>query len=977
MTVKWLEARNQPWFALRRMPRAALLPLLLLLAAVTLSRPARADNAADEADVAFTLGNKAYARRDYAAALSSYFLSYRLVPNRNVLFNIARCYEALRRFNEAYRYYNDLATLALPARDRREVAAALARIRPRVALVRIQTEPPDAEIFVGREDLGSRGRAPQTLALPPGRHMVLVRREGYRPAKAALVLRRGREVSHTFRLKLITGEVALSGSPEGAWVRESADGPTLGTVPGKFSLPPGKRLLHVGAPGYATSQLLVEVAPDKVTEARVELSVPALPTGTVVLTSNRENALVRVDGKEAGFTPTVLSLPEGEHTVEVSTPEVYPLERRVQVVRDQESRLHADLHYQPPPVKAASKSLLALDEAPASTTVITAEEIRSFGYTTLSEALAAVRGTFLSNNRRYTYAGIRGFAPPGDLNTRILVLYDGHAMNDVWAGQGYIARDLGVDLEEVERIEIVRGPGSALYGTGAFFAVINIVPRDTLRAARNVEVTGAAGSLGAWRGHLTGSLRGSEWSATFSAAGRWAAGADTTDLSSSGNGLVRGLDGERSYNGSARVRWRGLTVTAYLNQRWKDIPTAPFGTVPGAPGTRQSDARGFVEALYEGKLAAGTYAARAYYDASRYDGSWVYPDEGGGTRLAGDSGQADWLGAEGQVRLPLFARNHLTAGLEAQHQLRVDQAAFGFSSEGAAPLETRRRSLFSAYLNDEWALHPRASLSAGLRVDKYLDLENVPVTPRVAVTARPYDGGLTKLVVGSAFRAPNVYELYYEDAGSTQKPALRLDPETIATFELEHSHDLTPELRLTVAGYHNRITRLIALADEQAATPECGEPRGTLQCVVFQNTPTLVRAFGAEAELRWQPGRFALVDLSYSFVNLLSPEPELRAGVPSHLLAARLLLPLGASGLRLAAQATYQGPRASEDGGPEVGEALLVNFGLSGELSRLRFFAGVNNLLDTRYQLSATSEAPGLNVPQYGRTFLLQLTASY
>src|SRR5690242_7506668 len=106
-----------------------------LLALSLLAPPAWADNTADEADVAFELGNRAYARRDYEEALKDYFLSYRLVPNRNVLFNIARCFEQLDRFNEAYRYYNDLLAMDLPAEDHREVMAALSRIRPQVALV--------------------------------------------------------------------------------------------------------------------------------------------------------------------------------------------------------------------------------------------------------------------------------------------------------------------------------------------------------------------------------------------------------------------------------------------------------------------------------------------------------------------------------------------------------------------------------------------------------------------------------------------------------------------------------------------------------------------------------------------------------------------------------------------------------------------------------------------------------------------------
>src|SRR5262249_40679486 len=151
-----------------------------------------------------------------------------------------------------------------------------------------------------------------------------------------------------------------------------------------------------------------------------------------------------------------------------------------------------ELRYGAPKVHAASKTLTEADDAAASITVITREEIVSMGWLTLAEAVQSVRGIGLSNDRIYTYLGIRGFSPPGDLNTRVLILYDGHPMNDTWAGQGYTGRDLDVDLNEIERIEIVRGPGSALYGTGAFFAVINLVPRDVVAPDKNVEATGSA-----------------------------------------------------------------------------------------------------------------------------------------------------------------------------------------------------------------------------------------------------------------------------------------------------------------------------------------------------------------------------------------------------------------------------------------------------------------------------------------------------
>jgi len=946
----------------------------LLLSLLLLPVPALADNTADEADVAFEVGNAAYNKGDYVEALRSYFTSYRLVPNRNVLYNIARCYEELTRYNEAYRYYNDLAQQeGLSASDTTSVRRALERLRPKVALVRVTTQPPGAEVYVEREDLGSRGLSPQTLALPAGRHKVMVRRKGYHPAEQTITVARGRSVSQDFTLELITGVVELTGSPEGAEVRESPNGPVLGHVPGTLRFPPGPRVLHVRAPGHAPAQLLVDVPTSGSVPHQVVLRPQEKPTGRLIVTANRDNATVRVDGRPVGFTPTVLTLPEGEHTVEVESRELTPLRQQVKVVADQESKVYAELRYSPPPVRAASKSLLSVDEAPASTTVISHEELRAFGYTTLAEALAAVRGVFLSDDRTYTYLGVRGFAPPGDLNTRVLILWDGHALNDVWAGQGYLARDLAVDLEEVERIEVVRGPGSALYGTGAFFAVINVVPRESLGVERHVEVTGAVEALGTSRVHATGAWEDGQRSVLLSLAGVRRQGAETTRLGDN-LAVVDGLDTERAGTASLRARLGDLRLQAQLHGRVKQIPTGPFGTVLGAEGTQVEDIRGFAELRFERRLSDWLeLSLRGAFDASRYRGHWMYESDEGGLRRDTDAGRADWLSGEARFLFHLFKGNNLTLGLEGQSQLRVEQESFRAEGEEAVP-ETKSRVLFSTYLLDEWRLHPRLSLSAGLRVDKYLDLDTTPLTPRLAIIARPYDQGLTKLVAGRAFRAPNIYELYYHDNLRTQRAALELEPETITTFELEHAHDLTNELRLTLAGYHNRLVKLVVLEKEEGL-PRCGTPQSPERCLIFANGEGETLAWGAEAGLHWQPGRFLMVDLSYSFVTLQNATEDVQAAAPTHLASARLLVPVG--DVRLSTQATYQGARGGREGGAEQGEALLLNFGISGEYLRLRYFAGVQNLLDTRYALPLGEEYAAAPVPQYGRTFTLQVTGSF
>src|SRR5258706_4612683 len=128
---------------------------------------ARAEGVADEADLHFHLGAEAYARNDYRGALEHFFLSNRLVPNRNVVFNIARTFEQMKRYADAHRHYADALAGETDPRAVGDVNAALARIAPNVAVLDVTSTPPGATIYLDRKDLGSRDRAPRPLALPP------------------------------------------------------------------------------------------------------------------------------------------------------------------------------------------------------------------------------------------------------------------------------------------------------------------------------------------------------------------------------------------------------------------------------------------------------------------------------------------------------------------------------------------------------------------------------------------------------------------------------------------------------------------------------------------------------------------------------------------------------------------------------------------------------------------------------------------
>ena len=153
-----------------------------LLAAAT----ALASDVADEAEFHFRRGLAYQRRGQIEEALEEFYASNRLVPNRNVQMNIASGLGRLGLSDEAFRAYSELANQALTAEEKTDVERALAYLRPKLALVRVESKPPGATIYVERRDLGALGTTPKLLALEPGRRKILLDLEGNRPAEVSV-----------------------------------------------------------------------------------------------------------------------------------------------------------------------------------------------------------------------------------------------------------------------------------------------------------------------------------------------------------------------------------------------------------------------------------------------------------------------------------------------------------------------------------------------------------------------------------------------------------------------------------------------------------------------------------------------------------------------------------------------------------------------------------------------------------------------
>lgn len=487
-------------------------------------------------------------------------------------------------------------------------------------------------------------------------------------------------------------------------------------------------------------------------------------------------------------------------------------------------------------VFGASRYEQRVTEAPASISIVTADDIRRFGYTNFPDVLRSVRGLYVTDDRNYTYLGVRGFQRPGDFNTRVLVLIDGHRMNENVYDSGAIARDAMLEVELIDRIEIVRGPSSSVYGSSAFLAVINVITKQG-RQVDGAELTQEAGSFDTYKTSAT-------YGTTFANGVDWLASA--SHYSSSGadrlyypeydqrisdapraraNGLAIGLDDEEAAKLFTSVRVGNVTASAYVSDRTKTVPTASYDTMFGDPNNQTNDQRGYVDLASKGELGGSGlhYRARAFYDYFKYQASlpydWALPGDPPEVVLMRDSGVGEWLGGELQLQGSLFSDYTFVVGTEYRANVREDQTTYDDIQPREYYLKERRSSdVLGAFVQAEAKVLDDFSLTGGLRYDRYSNGLGDTLNPRFAAIYHPTPSSAVKLLYGEAFRAPNPYERYYYYEEQQQRPALR--PETIRTYEAVYEHYFAEHYRFNVSAYHYDIDGLITqtASDTQGAT---------------------------------------------------------------------------------------------------------------------------------------------------------------
>ncbi|WP_202841644.1 TonB-dependent receptor plug domain-containing protein [Luteimonas saliphila] len=613
-------------------------------------------------------------------------------------------------------------------------------------------------------------------------------------------------------------------------------------------------------------------------------------------------------------------------------------------------------------IVTASRFEQSISHAPSAVQVISADDIRTRGWRTLAEALASLPGLYLSDTGLYTYLGARGQLRAGDYNTRFLLLINGHRVNDPVYSQSPVGGEFPLDMSLVERIEYVPGPGSAVYGSNAFFGVINVLTRDAstfgegeLRAGvASFGTTDLQVSVPVAAGGATTLLSARQ----FHTRGRDLHFPEFADTPSGGH--VRGQDDERVRQLFISHRQGGLALQLVAGDRRKEDPVAPYEQTFAAPGAEVQDRWIDFGAHYQRRLGGATDAsARLDVIDYRYLGDYVYGEDAPYLNRDVASGLSVVLG--GQLVTRASERHTLVAGAEVQFDRSVVQRNFDVRPY-ASYLDSRENTAsWGVFVDNEIRLSDAWRFSGGLRADRS-DLGTLRLSPRMAlISARP-DDTVFKLIVGQSYRSPNAYERYYEvdsDEGA-QLANPGLGAEHVQTAELFYGVAFSPRSRAELSVYRYRLRDLITLVE------------------VDEGVLTLTnagRASSRGAELAYvhrSPGGL-LLRASYAYAEVadaLEPRP---LNAPRGNARVSASWPL-ATDLGMTLSAQHVGRRASRSG--TVPAYSVVNAHLLWQPRHLplALSLGVRNLLDARYADPVGPEFAPDAVERRGRELRLETT---
>ncbi len=626
-------------------------------------------------------------------------------------------------------------------------------------------------------------------------------------------------------------------------------------------------------------------------------------------------------------------------------------------------------------VTSASKYAQKSSEAPSAVEVVTAQDIRTYGYRTLGEALNGLHGLYASSDRNYNYLGVRGFLRPGDYNSRILVMIDGRRMNDNIYDGANTGQEFLLDMDLVDHIEFIPGPGSSIYGANAMEGVINVISKKG-SDINGTQLEGGVGSFATNQARATYGKELANGADVLLSASQYQSDGPPNLFYPAFGGTAHDEDQEISRRLFGKGQYGDWTFESGYVDRFKQVPIASFGSIFGDPGEHTVDQMGYVETRYDKRLNDKTEVqANVFWQQYYYDANFPYDANNGippVDRIVNfDAVDGRWGGFETNLVTSAFDRQKVVMGFEYQYDAR--QRVYNYDLPPNFTLyqdHDRMGSRAGLYAQDDYKLRDNVTLSAGGRLDENHMIDGIQFNPRLAVIWDPTQDTTLKALYGSAFRAPNVYERDLATDGNAANPDNQ--EEHLRTVETEAEWRPSSGTKLTGSLFYNDFSQVLS------------QDPVTLK---FVNTGNY-RAYGYDlgAEKHWPGGRSVKASFEHTILSDLSSGAAVWApDSPKNVGKLQFAQPLFGDKVKLGVEDVFVDARRTLQSGTAAYYDLL-----NATLTSRNIWHGaeasfsVYNLLNSHPQMvGGAGAAPSADqiqqnvIPMNGRNVLLKLQYTF
>lgn len=641
-------------------------------------------------------------------------------------------------------------------------------------------------------------------------------------------------------------------------------------------------------------------------------------------------------------------------------------------------------------VITASKLAKQVSDSPAAVSIVTAADIRTFGYRTLADVINSMRGLYTTSDRRYEYLGGRGFGAPGDYVGRIMVLIDGNATQDNLYNQAFIDNSGLVDLELIDRVEYVPGTGSVTYGNNALLGIINVITKkgSDFNAA---QVAGDVASQGGRKQRLSfGQKLDSGLDVLLSASWSDSDGQDhffpyfDTPKHSSRGWAIR-QDFEESRRLFGKLEFNGLSLQAASVTRTKASPLPK----------RQDAFNRIYHLIDETSHASLKYdfninkdfksVSRLYYGLYEDKTLREYGQKNPNEQFRKNKNKGQWWGLDQKFALTQFAGHLIVFGAEYRDDFQQDFLSVALDANFNEKFTYHKypytNKTYSFYATDEFTVSDQVSANLGIRYDKpdAIDCSVDPciryahqaaISPRLALVYRAEPDTTLKASYSRAFRLPNPYDI------SSSRQSDAFNPEQVTATELVLLHDVTPKLRLTGSAYY------YILADQHYFSASTGADVYTGQSRTHGLEFQIDQSWAGDVQLR----------ASAAWQDASDAQGQRLVNSPRSLAKFNLSWPALDSAVRVGLEAQHQGSRITQQlrdnagivvrPGRRLGGITLVNLTLTSaqRWNGVGASFSIKNAFDRRYEVPASTTwhrddgAVLDSMPMDGRTFWLQLS---